>query len=347
MEVILRIENIIAKDNKLLFSENNFLLSFLFENLIKFFFTEKIFLIKEYPHSVAQITADNDFYKAMKSLKNGTYILSSTQNNDSFFSININLYANNLGLVIYNNSLNQTTFTTDYLAFLKNFTIDFYKQLGSSYQLSKHFGIEVYGINYQKSHPPRDLSNLGETNVIDFMILNYKNYFSENDISLLINHQLPKNVRRTKIDNLLIIEWISNLNDKNSISKRLQLRQIWFGKILNLPIKTRYNIHGDKQEILLKKSLDANFTFYDPIMKIGYRTTLPSTANKLDDYIIEEIKALISYKNNSINPNIQKIGLIVPNRETAVILSKEIKLLGIDKLLYLDDDANFWNLELF
>ncbi|AOY79963.2 hypothetical protein BJP36_08540 [Moorena producens JHB] len=226
------------------------------------------------------------------------------------------------------------------------FVTECHAELKDKYWFGPLLGLEIYDIPYPNFRPPRDMYPWGTANGVDFISEEYNLESPQGKMDeaiQLITAPFPEGALRFKQNDLNILQWIDDFSSPEEISRKLSERSKWYAENIDLPIQSGYNELGDKLEISYGWEKHSILTFYEPLGQVGYRMTLPYEDNSLSEETVNEITSWIEDGSLPDATPIRTLNLIVPDRQSALAILDRAKAMGVNKVLYPDDNRRFWN----
>lgn len=235
---------------------------------------------------------------------------------------------------------------------LRELALDIYNDYRDRFLFGPSFNICVRNLNYIRYRPERDYMGLEHDAILNFIHPPYyssvHNLIHREDTKLL-ELELPNSVKLTEHTGLYAIQWVENLESKKQIQEALMNREDIIYRSLNLEPMFNFNEHGDKEifhiSALPKAPIEETFfNFYDPRTGNAFKLITLNGDMELDPEVVEKIKVYVKNKTSKTGDPFNKIVLITPSRETAVKAEQQARSLGVHKALYLDNNANVWDM---
>ena len=295
------------------------------------------------------LNEDTVLVDTLRNWKNGMYSFSTsaTQNSNR-----INISIREYGLSIY--TVYSMEETCKYQETILESLIDFMQQLILIFEnqsvIGPNIGVGVRGVTFSRKRPPYRSVIWTADKLVDIVS---RNYLLENhdlkevsNFKTLSQLELPFEVKRIQRDDILIIVWANKLETEEQVRFQLQNRNVFYTKHLQLKRDSRFNAFGDQKESQSVFSLRSTpfMTFYDDMHKIGYKAfVIIETVKELENELI----LLSAWMSNLATPDgleLKEMRLILNDRESALLVLPAAKLYGINKILFLDDQGQFWNI---
>jgi hypothetical protein len=205
---------------------------------------------------------------------------------------------------------------------------------------------------YPKYKPERNYQNLEPDSLYNFIQAGYFNknlQIKPDGLEHLFKTELPKGVLRVLKDDIAAIQWTAKVDQEEEITKALMQREEWIYKHIKLKPTDRFNDDGDKklynistlQNISEEESF---FNYYKERLQVAFKAIVLDENSELDQ---ETIIKISHYNDTSLLDSgapIKKIVLVLPTRKHAMHINIKAKELGVFKVVYLDDDANIWDM---
>jgi hypothetical protein len=212
--------------------------------------------------------------------------------------------------------------------------------------MGPRLGVRISDLPYRRVRPPRLHRIWSAGNAVDFISKRYHEQSPSSElenVKKLVNTPVPNGVVRTEKGDLIIIRWVDDLIDEHEIAAKLSIREQWFTKVLNPPIDPSYNKFGDVHETPLSTEEKPPLTFYDPMYETGYKAMVISPDGRPDKEILDEMAEWIKNRKLPDGTALQQLHVILPNRESALLIRDQVSSIGVDKVLYTDDEGDLWN----
>ena len=282
-----------------------------------------------------------------KNYKACLFYLTQDKNTDSNYvefycdhnSINLNLFVDI--------QLNSKQFLS-----LKELALAIYDDYRDLFYFGPCFHIRVRELDYIRYRPMRDYEGLEDDALLNFIHPSFfsseHNLIEREDIKLL-GLKLPDFVNVTEHDGLHLIQWIENLESEEEIQQALMNREDFIYQNLKLDPLFNFNEYGDKNVFsisTLSKVSDKErfFNYYDDRQGAGFKLITLNKDMEVSPEDTQKIQKYLKNKTLSTGEPLNKIVLITPSRETAVKAEQQTKPLGVYKVLYLDNNADVWDM---
>lgn len=123
----------------------------------------------------------------------------------------------------------------------KEVCMSLYKYFKPVALIGYDFTVESYGVEFTRSKPLRWNTYWGVVQLINMASMEYHDKSEVGkplDVKKLMTLQLPPGTNREIIDDLIIISWVSDLTNEETVASMLHKRDEWFAKYFDLPIDT-------------------------------------------------------------------------------------------------------------
>ncbi|GAA3625271.1 hypothetical protein [Flavivirga jejuensis] len=166
----------------------------------------------------------------------------------------------------------------------------------------------------------------------------------------LLNDELPKRVFREQKGDLIMVDWGTDQEiNESSITQILMDREDWIYSKLVLKPKSSFTKEGDKKSVSTLAlsqvtDIDKFFTYYHSAAKLAFKVCELGENGVLDIKTQEQLVHKSEARKLDDGQEIDRIVLIMPDREQAVSISEKAKELGVYKALYVDDKSNLWDM---
>jgi len=193
---------------------------------------------------------------------------------------------------------------------------------------------------YELTRPPRSFGILVPDSIFDVVYLKSQlNSERRAVVDLLQSRPLPEGAVRETVGDFLTILWgdVSKL----SVSSILSHRYAWLAESGSFPIDSSFNAVGDKEFALWQSIRTKEFTAYssfDGRAAKGIVVDRPEEAVE----ILEHLHGILKAGKTSDGENVSGITLIVPSRESAVMLYPLAKSYELG-IVYVGQDNRLWN----
>lgn len=278
--------------------------------------------------------------------KNKSYILASENTSMPMASIVIDLYSDSIKLQLSIGEpfkyLSKEHIIDDFISFTQLVFQTFQEKA----IIGPTIGIKVSGIEYPRPKPPHLDHTWERGQVVNFISTKFHNQSEEGraeQVRILEKSILPANVKKIEFKDLLIYKWIDNVIDTNEIINALSSHDLWFSETLELPIDSSYNELGDEHEMSEILEDHKYLTFYNSFTGFGYKGVVLNPDGSMEDDVLKKIQ---SWTEKRITPDgtvLKELILITPDRESALITSKIFENIGGNKVVYVDNDDEWWN----
>jgi hypothetical protein len=153
-----------------------------------------------------------------------------------------------------------------------------------------------------------------------------------------------------------ILKWIDDLSDLSKVAERLTARNIWIHEHLNLEIASGFNEYGDVARYDLRYYQQYAYgtpTYYgfthdknnDERVYFGYQAMVVMPDGSTDEVLLQQLASSLKTKTLPDGNPIHVMSLIVQDRDAALLLSERAKSLGFTRVLYMDDNTDFWDVD--
>ena len=228
---------------------------------------------------------------------------------------------------------------------LINLVIELYSAFGDAVLLGSAANIEVEGITYPRVLPPRFLNYYFSPCLVNFFSRKFLAKFDEwedEKKEKLLSLPMPPGCKRIEKGDLVILQWVDNLHDKEHISQRLGLQDEWFVEAVNPELDSNYNELGDKQATIPPLSRDNFVTFYSYMGNFGFKAVVPEANHQIEPETLTRLQRWLEAGQLPDGKPLNFICLIVPSRTAAIRVQEQAKAAGIRSVFYVDNDGILW-----
>lgn len=238
------------------------------------------------------------------------------------------------------------------VSYLKNFALKIIDNFSDATSIGKRFNLRAYGSTFYKVRPPYNSAQCRwqQNSIID--IIDERDLAKDKEeemtvISAITN--LPTFVIYEKKEYFHILTWIEDLSDEQAISQALTERNQWLHQYIPLSRNSSYNAFGDvkNMEVYLGMSSNIHLTYYETDVyniPYGFQSMVILPNGSTDEVLLNNLSTWIEDEKLPDGTPIKKIGLIVQDREAALLIFDRAKKMGLYKVLYMDDEGHFWDI---
>ena len=325
--------------------ENPELIDHLIKNFRKLSFWNKIqYIGKQGKKSLTKL--DNITNNLLNSKDD--LILSISKNNSETQEIDIMIdftdYELRIVISVINKSLEE--YSKNIIDDLICFTENLYNDYKNNAIIGPNINIGLSDIDYFRIKPlKRDLT-FKLSNIVDFFDRKYHQISEDgrlNEIDKLCKSKIPEKVKKIINDNLVIFMFIDDLSNKNEIMEALTEHDRWLYKNIEMKIDSDFNELGDYREGYFNLKPYPPLTFYNSNLQKGFKSIVLNPDGSYDEEIFEMIMIWLKNKKLPDNTPLKTIDIILPNRESALKIYDKAKQIGVDKVLYVGKDKQYWN----
>lgn len=196
------------------------------------------------------------------------------------------------------------------------------------------------GVQFKLTRPPRSLGTLAIDSIVDIIYLTASCGPEDQEIiDLFKSKDLPTGVRRSSVDNFLVVEW-GDVTER-SVSSILSERYRWLIEEGKFAIDSTFNSIGDKEFALWEPIPTREFTGYSAFNGKATKAVVFDEPEEIVELLEQLRKILVAGKTSKGNP-VNEITLIVPSRESALSLHPLATRYGMP-VVYVGDDNRLWN----
>lgn len=242
--------------------------------------------------------------------------------------------------------------TTDNFNKMVRFLWSLYEDLKDFAYFGPNVVISSFMHKYPKYRPEKYYGNLWTNAIFNFL---HKSFYSKNQNTMpkgferLFDAPLPDGVSRKIAEDIVAIQWTENVADEEGITNALMQREEWIYNHLNLELDSDFNIDGDKKlyniSTVTKLGKEESFlNYYREPLQVAFKLIVLDENIELDQETRDKITHYNKTKQLDNGALIKKIVLILPSRKFVSKISSEAKELGVFKVVYLDNEANIWDM---
>ncbi|HBE21517.1 MAG TPA: hypothetical protein DDW51_28965 [Cyanobacteria bacterium UBA11367] len=282
----------------------------------------------------------------------GTYILSQSEASQDYtlhWLLNVrgadSPSANSLALSLNIKERYLQTVQNIEIEQLINFVSELYSTFADVMLFGPAVNIEVEGITYPRELPPRSLNYYFAPCLVNFFSRKFLAQFNEWDVEKkekLLSLPMPPGCRRIEQRDLVILQWVDNLRDREHISQRLGLQDEWFVEAVNPPRDLNYNELGDKRATVPPLIPDNFVTFYSQMGDFGLEAVVPEENYQIEPETLARLQQWLEAGQLPDGKPLNFICLIVPSRTAAIRVRDQAKAAGMGSVYYVDNDGNLW-----
>ena len=163
------------------------------------------------------------------------------------------------------------------------------------------------------------------------------------EVETLLSLDLPDWVDRRDKDDLVILRWVDRFDDEDHIRERLTKTHLWLVEHLDPPIHLNYTEQGDRRSNPSDRIESERLTFYAPLVRHGYKATICREDGSVDEQLFEEMESWIEAGETPEGEELHALHLVLPSRDAALRIREGADELGVEKVLYMDNDGDLWD----
>lgn len=228
---------------------------------------------------------------------------------------------------------------------LINLVSELYSAFGDAVLLTPPANIEVEEITYPRVLPPRSLNYYFSPCLVNFFSRKFLAKFDEwedEKKEKLLSLPMPPGCKRIEKGDLVILQWVDNLHDKERISQRLGLQDEWFVEAVNPELDSNYNELGDKRATIPPLSPDNFITFYSYWGNFGFKAVVPEENYQIEPETLARLQQWLAAGQLPDGKTLTSISLIVPSRTAAIRVREQALSAGMDSIYYVDNNGILW-----
>lgn len=325
------------------------------EELVQKFLNQDIIKINYFSdyenfESIENIKSVNSHYKKFISKKYKTcmFYLTQDKNTDSNY---VEFYCNHNSIsldLFVDIQLNSKQFLK-----LKELALAVYDDYHNQFIFGPIFNIRVRNLDYLRYRPKRNYKGLESNALLNFIhppfFSSEHNLTEREDTKLIELEQFPDFVRHTEHNGLHLIQWIENLESEEEIQQALMNREDIIYQNLKLEPLFDFNEYGDKNIFHISAlpevpDKETFFNYYNDRQGTAFKLITLNENMEVSSEDVKKIKEYLKSKTLLTGDPLNKIILITPSRETAVKAEQQTQPLGIYKTMYLDNNADVWDM---
>lgn len=233
MEIILRLEDFKLKKTKKNWIEKSSFISTIIKHIETSVWGKKLNFFYRFKDDEVRLFKTFDvIISSVLENKYDTYVLQNSTAGTSSCGLYLNVNDSGFSLIIFEN-ISQDKLDKSVIEPMINFTIDLYSEFHADFLIGYRLGIELYEL---KGFTPDDIiiNDYWETyKIVDFLSLDYhinSEAGKPDDFKKFSEAKFEPNVKKTKKDDLLIINWDKDTDDK--IGQSMMYRDEWIQKNL-------------------------------------------------------------------------------------------------------------------
>ena len=231
-------------------------------------------------------------------------------------------------------------------------SIEFVEALHDTLEHSVLFGSTVritppFEVPSPRLRIPRSFEVLKSSSMVECFCQEYFEREARSDardeINTLLSLDLPDWVDRRETGDLVILRWVDRFDDEEHIRDRLARRLLWLVEHLDPPVSPGVTEQGDRAANPTGRTESDSLTFYAPLVRHGYKATICREDGSVDEQLFEEMESWIEAGETGEGEELHALHLVLPSRDAALRIRERADELGIDKVLYMDNDGNLWD----
>lgn len=213
--------------------------------------------------------------------------------------------------------------------------------------IGPRLGVEIFELSYPRVRPHRTgggIWTLG--NVVNFASRKFHAQHElglPEDLEKILKTPMPAGATRLDDDDLVVLRWADNLLSEEKLAQSCSIQEQWLTKCLNLPVDSSYNTLGDHREAPLALDEHPPLTLYSSMYGTGYKAIVLDPDGSYDEPLFAEMAGWIEAGKLPDGTLLNRLRLILPNRDSVFQIEKAAKAIGVEMILYADNDGNWWN----
>jgi hypothetical protein len=283
---------------------------------------------------------------AAKSWDPGMYVVQKEQTGDGTCKLTLVLRPGGLGLRLLLSGPDLDALRETAIDQFIDLTSCLHKAFADFALFGPRLGVEILDFPFPRVRPQRRKPPWTFGNAVDFITKKHHESSSAvkpEDVERLLKAPMPAGTRRLVKGGLVILRWVDNLNDGKDVAERRSLQEQWFVNVLNAPVDSDRNEHGDYLEAPLSKQKKPPLTFYDPTYEAGYKAVTLDRSSGVDEELFDEMATWVQSRQLPDRTPLRELHLILPDRESALRVRDRATKIGVDNVYYTDDEGGLWN----
>lgn len=205
---------------------------------------------------------------------------------------------------------------------------------------------------FPRIRPPRDYQGLGADTITNFIQLKYFNQFPERGprgIEKLVDNNLLQGASKKLQGSVCEVNWVNDFSSDETINEALIAREKWIYENLDIKVLEDWNEFGDRSlyhiSALDKLSGGADFfSYYHFRRQIAFKLFVLDEQGGIDNETRDIVETKLNNGKLSDGSPIKKVVFVTPSRESAFAIQSTAELIGISKVVYIDDDGILWDM---
>lgn len=163
--------------------------------------------------------------------------------------------------------------------------------------------------------------------------------------------KLPTFAKYEKLGHFHVITWINDLSNKAKIAQCLTERNKWLHTHIPLTRDTRFNELGDgeAEDVYVGMDTHSCLTYYAEsynddfeTIYMGFQSVQVMPDGSTDASLLQNLSTWVKQKKLPDGSPVDTISVIAQDRNAALLILDKAQKLGLDNVLYMDDDEKFW-----
>lgn len=196
-------------------------------------------------------------------------------------------------------------------------------------------------LEYPARRPPvsHDYVRLGT--LVDFFGPAWLSERAPDLASVARNAKLPAGASRIQDDELIVLRWVTDPRSPDDVAEACMRQEDWWRAHVDMAPDGGWNARGDRGVYPAALEPGAPFTLVDRARHVGYRAVVVMPDGTLDGASWSEIADLTALDRLADGTPIEHVRLIVSVRDDAIAIAERARELGVDAVLYREDDTLF------
>lgn len=206
--------------------------------------------------------------------------------------------------------------------------------------------VEVLDLPYARPRPPRLHQHFGHGDLVDFFCLDFHRRHPLGrlaEVERLLAAPLPEGATRQDDDDLVILRWARDLEDRSEIARRRSVQDQWLTGILVPPVQPQFDEHGDERILTFAPPRDASLTYYDTDAGAGYLQVPAASDGSADAARLDEALGWLAAGSLPDGRSLNALYVIAPDRATALRIAPRAQEDGAAGVYYVGQDGNWWD----
>jgi hypothetical protein len=198
-------------------------------------------------------------------------------------------------------------------------------------------------VSYPARRPPLHHQFVRFGTLVDFLGLSWCREAMPEAAEAVASAPLPAGATRTLDGDLVVLRWLDDPGDPVEQARGCIRQEDWWASQVDAQPQVGWNAQGDQMVVPTALERRPPFTLFDTAEGVGYRAVVVQPDGELAGASWSDIAQLTALRELDDGTAVDRVRLIVPVRDSAVAIAEKARELGVDGVLYKDDDDTLWN----